>query len=81
MLELSTLTTFFGWCSLLNMGLLTLSTFIIIIFQTKASTFHAKLFKIREKEIKSHYFVYLGHYKVLTLVFFVIPYFALKLMA
>ena len=39
------------------------------------------MFKLSEEEVKSAYFTYLGHFKIAVIVFSLVPYLALKLMA
>jgi hypothetical protein len=44
------------------------------------SSIHSKMFDIDEKELGSKYFDFLSNYKIVTLVFMVAPYIALKIM-
>jgi len=73
-------TNFFGWTTLLNFGLLTLVTLILLALQNWILPLHQKLFKLAEQDIRVCYFRYLAYYKLLTLVFFAVPYIALKIM-
>jgi len=80
MISLSQITELLGWASLLNLGFLTVATILIIAMRGTASRLHSRLFGIPEDEVVLMYFKYLAHYKTLTLVFFLAPYCALKLM-
>jgi hypothetical protein len=44
------------------------------------SSIHRKIFKVSDKELAAGYFNFLSMYKIMTLVFFVAPYIALKIM-
>ena len=79
-MTIDTLREFFGWCAIINMGLLTLSSVLLIIMRDKVSRLHARMFNIDEKNINKEYFHYLGQYKVATLVFSIAPYIALRIM-
>lgn len=80
-MEINTLISFFGWCSIINITILTISTLSIVIFKDCITNLHAKLFKISDDNLMEIYFRYLGNYKVITLIFNVTPYFALNLIS
>jgi len=44
------------------------------------SSIHNKAFGLEEKMLRIKYFDFLSHYKIMTLVFMVAPYIALKIM-
>jgi hypothetical protein len=73
------LTRFFGWCAVINIGLLLLTIFFVAFMRGFAIRVHRKMFALSEDDISRAYFRYLAQYKILTLVFSVVPYFALKL--
>lgn len=80
MLTISQLTEFLGWASVINAGYLFLVTVFLIFMRGTISSIHMKMFNIDEKELSSKYFDFLSIYKVLTLVFIIAPYIALKIM-
>ena len=80
MYTIESLTEFLGWCSVINIGMLTFSSIMVILFRVPASKIHAKMFNLNEKEVSSAYFRYLAQYKVAVIVLNVVPYFALKIM-
>lgn len=70
---------FFGWCSVINIGLLLLSTVLVIAIRGTALRFHGKLFNLDEQTLLKAYFYYLAHYKIAIIIFCIVPYFALKM--
>lgn len=81
MITISQLTELLGWASVINIAYLLLATLIIIFMRGTISSIHSKMFDIEKKELSSKYFDYLSMYKIVTLVFMVAPYIALKIMS
>lgn len=75
------LTQFLGWCSVINLALLLLSAFCLLLFTSRIAKLHAALFRLDAAGLPVTYFRYLAFYKVLTIVFNIVPYLALKIMA
>ncbi len=80
MMTISQLTELLGWASVINVGYLFLATLMFIFMRGTISSIHSKMFEIDEKELSSKYFDFLSNYKIVTLVFMVAPYIALKIM-
>ena len=80
MITISQLTELLGWASIINIGYLFLATIILMFMRGTVSSIHSKMFDIDEKELSSKYFDFLSNYKIVTLVFMVAPYIALKIM-
>jgi uncharacterized protein DUF6868 len=80
MITISQLTELLGWASVLNIGYLFLATIILMFMRGTVSSIHSKMLNIDEKELSSKYFDFLSNYKIVTLVFMVAPYIALKIM-
>ncbi|MDP8217836.1 MAG: hypothetical protein P9M03_03820 [Candidatus Theseobacter exili] len=78
--SIETIREFLGWCTLINIGLLILSSILIIAIRRTASRIHGKMFNLDEKYLSQAYFQYLGQYKIAIIVFNIVPYFALKIM-
>jgi hypothetical protein len=70
---------FFGWMSAINIGLLVFSTLCIVLLKEKITPLHAKLFKLEEAYVNRAYFKFLAHYKLIIIVFNIVPYFTLRL--
>ena len=79
-MTIETIRTFLGWCTVINIGLLMLSSIFVIAFRGTASRIHGTMFNLDEKYLSQAYFQYLAQYKIAIIVFNVVPYFALKVM-
>jgi len=80
MITISQLTELLGWASVINVGYLIIASIILMFMRGAVSSIHSKMFNIDEKELNSKYFDFLSNYKIVTLVFMVAPYIALKIM-
>ncbi len=79
-MTVETLTTFFGWMAVINIAFLTLATVAMIGMQTFMMSIHQRMFGIDDKDLKLSYFNWAANYKVVAIVFVIVPYIALKLM-
>ena len=77
MTSIETLTTFFGWCSVINIGFLLALLLRGIVIRKLA----AKVFGVTIEEAKTAYMNVFMQYRNATLVFSVAPYIALKIMS
>jgi len=75
-----TITSFFGWLALLNLGTLIFGTLVIMALRDRVAGLHARLFALETAETRRFIYIWLGHYKIATLVFSVMPYLALRLL-
>jgi len=80
MITISQLTELLGWAVVINVGYLLLTAIIITFMRGTVSSIHIRMLDIDEKELSSKYFDFLSNYKIVTLVFMVAPYIALKIM-
>ncbi len=78
--DMATLATFFGWCSVINIGLLLFSFFWITVLRGTSKRIHSAMMKVPEDELDLVYFKFIAQYKLLVLIFNITPYFALKIM-
>lgn len=78
-MNLETLTTFLGWCSLINLSLLILATISLVVFKDLVTRVHSKLFGLEDENLHREYFRYLANFKILVLVFNLVPYLVLRL--
>ncbi|PHS69926.1 MAG: hypothetical protein COB23_04525 [Methylophaga sp.] len=81
MLNIDILTTFLGWCSILNIGLFILATIALILMRESISHLHSTLFWLNPITLPAAYFRYLANYKLAILIFNIVPYVALKIMS
>ena len=79
-MTISQLTELLGWASIINIAYLTLATLAIVFMKGTISSIHSKLFDMDQKQLSSKYFDFLSIYKIVTLVFMIAPYIALKIM-
>lgn len=79
MMTLDQLTEFFGWLAILNMAMLGFASSLIVFFKSPLTAVHSKILAIPEQDLTQLYFNYLANYKILTFVFSVMPYIALKI--
>lgn len=80
-MDIETIRIFFGWCTVINLGVFIFSVIMIIALRGTAVRIHSKLFDLDEKFISQTYYQYLGYYKISMIVFNIVPYFALKVMS
>ena len=81
MSDIATITTFLGWCTVINMGLLLYSALMTTIFREPVKRLHSKLLGIDPDSLDAIYFNFLGNYKLAIFIFNLVPYCALKIMA
>ena len=81
MLELSTLTAFFGWCTIINTLILVLTSVALILMRPTVTKTHGKMFKLSEQELSGAYFQYLANYKIAIIVLNLAPYIALRIIS
>ncbi len=73
------LTCVFGWMAILNIAVLLFTTVMIVLLQDRIAGVHTRMFQMERPDVKRAYFRYLANYKILTLIFCIIPWLALKL--
>ncbi len=73
------LTAVFGWIAVLNIIVLLFTTLMIVLMQDWIAGVHGRMFQMERLDVKRAYFRYLANYKILTLIFCIIPWLALKL--
>ncbi len=78
-MTIETIRTFFGWCTVINIGLLIFSSIFLIAMRGTASRIHGKMLNLDEKYLSQAYFQFLAQYKIAIIVFNVVPYFALRI--
>lgn len=78
-MTLPQLQAFFGWCSVLNIGVLLATTLVLIPLRDPVSRLHARMTGLPESGLHRIYFQYLAFYKISIFVFNLVPYLALKL--
>jgi len=72
---------FFGWCSVINIGLLVVSSLMLMFMRGWITKIQAKMFGVRETDLSRIYINFLGNYKLLIFVFNLVPYIALRIIS
>lgn len=80
MFEINTMTTFLGWCSIINSAILIFSTISLVLARESIIRIHSKLLGVKPDALPMLYFQYLGFFKIAIIMLNIVPYFALKLM-
>lgn len=78
-MELNTLTSVFGWMSVINLGLLIFSTIMLTLCRAPIIRLHRALTGLSEESLKQAYLYFLSIFKLLVIVFNLVPYIVLKL--
>ncbi|CAA6824812.1 MAG: Unknown protein [uncultured Sulfurovum sp.] len=79
MLTLETLIEFLGWSTLINFTFLLMTTLAIMFLREPIIKIHAELFNLNKEDLSRAYFNYVALYKILIIVFNLVPYIALKI--
>ena len=78
--SIETIREFLGWCSVINIGMLFLSTIMLTVMRSWIIKIHANLTGVSEAELPRLYLEFLGNYKMLIIVLNFVPYIALRIM-
>lgn len=79
-MTIAELTTFMGWMSIINIGLLVFSALTILALRNLITKIHSIMFAVNEQNLNKLYLQLLGQYKLLIIMFNIVPYIALKIM-
>ena len=79
MISIDTLTAFLGWCTVLNIGMLSLTIFLVTVLKEPLIKAHVRLFGVNRENLQLSYFQYLGHIKIAIFMLNLMPYIALKI--
>ncbi len=80
-MDIEMLTEFLGWCSVFNMIILTLASLVLFTGLERIMKIHRQFLDLSDAELKVQYFRYLATYKLLILIFNIVPYVALRIIA
>jgi len=79
--NIQTITTFLGWCTVINLGMYIFTAIMLTILKKPVKNIHSKLSGISVEKLDEVYFNYLGNYKLAIIILNIVPYIALKIMA
>ena len=72
---------FLGWSTVINSGFLLFATFALVVFRPSIQSLHSRLVSVPSDELPALYFSYLGNYKLLIIVFNLVPYLVLRVIS
>lgn len=78
-MTLSTLTSVFGWMSVINIALLIFSSLMLLGFRAPIIRIHQAITDLSEDQLRQAYLYFLAFFKLLIIVFNLVPYIALTL--
>ena len=78
-MNLEQLTELLKWMTIINIGLLVFSVLLIMLLKNFVAKMHSKLFGIKQDQVAIVAYSYLGIFKVLIIVFNIVPYISLLL--
>lgn len=76
-MDIPTLTAFFGWCTVINAGILTLWTVFCMFTPDLVYRLQNRFFPLPRETFNAIIYSFLGLFKIVFLVFNVAPYLAL----
>ncbi|MHC4657279.1 MAG: DUF6868 family protein [Planctomycetota bacterium] len=76
-MDIQTLTTFFMWCTIINMGLLILTSLVCIFLADFSYRMNNRFFSISRETFNIAFFSFIGLFKIFVIVFNLVPYIAL----
>ena len=78
-MNIQTLQEFLFWCMILNLGLLTFSFLLIIRLRSWICQIHGRFFSLPEEYISKVLYAFIGFYKIVVIVFNVVPWLAIQI--
>ncbi|VGO23112.1 DUF6868 family protein [Pontiella sulfatireligans] len=72
---------FFGWMTVINLGLFIFSAVMCMFARGMIQRTHGKLFCLSDEAINAFVYGYIGIYKILFIVFNLVPWLALVIMS
>ncbi|MBC8241842.1 MAG: hypothetical protein H8E30_15405 [Alphaproteobacteria bacterium] len=78
-MDIQTLTAFFKWCSVINIALFALSAITIVAASDFVYGVHGQMFHMQREAFDLVIYALLGVYKIVILVFNLVPYVALRI--
>ena len=79
-MTMTSVTEFFGWCTVINGALLMLTTLVVWTARERILGIHTRMFGASASELGVVHVQYLSNYKIAILVLNLVPYVALRVM-
>ena len=78
-MDIQTLQSFFGWCTILNIALMAFSGIMLAVAGDFVYRVHSSFYKIARDQFNVTIYGWLGTYKILIIVFCLVPWIALEI--
>jgi hypothetical protein len=75
------LRSFFGWCTILNWGVMFIALPFLTLGRSWTYRLHGKIFGVPEEEISKYVYVVMMWYKTSIILFCLVPYLVLRIIA
>lgn len=79
-MNIERVTEFFKWVTIINVALFMVNAILILLLRKTLFRMHGKMFGIAEENIAIVIYSWLGLYKIMILVFSIVPFVALLIM-
>ncbi|MCK5115517.1 MAG: hypothetical protein KAR44_02890 [Candidatus Aegiribacteria sp.] len=79
-MDIATLRTFFMWCTILNGGMLVISSLGLTFAGNLIYRVHNRWFKMSREAFNIVVYSFIGFYKIILMVFCLVPYVVLVIM-
>lgn len=79
--SIDALAEFFGWCTVINIGIYIFTVVSLTLFRGMVLRINARIFLISEEDVSRVSFQYVGAYKLAITILCFVPYLALKIMS
>jgi len=77
-MSVETLAAVLGWCTIVNFGILALSSVMLMCIRKPIQAIHTKMTNLPTEQLDQVYFQYLAQFKLLWIVFNLTPYLAIR---
>ncbi|MGH1486130.1 MAG: DUF6868 family protein [Cellvibrionaceae bacterium] len=78
-MEIDILIRFLGWCSIINIGVLLYWAVFLIFAPEWTYRYTARFLEVSRERFNEIHFNLIGVFKILVIIFNIIPYFSLKI--
>jgi hypothetical protein len=79
--SIDALAEFFGWCTVINLGIYFLTVISMALFRGLIQRINTRVFSIKAEDVSRLSFQYVGAYKLAVIILCFVPYVALKIMS
>lgn len=77
-MNIETLQSFLGWNLLIHAGMLMFVVLMLTLFRTWMMKMHQSMFDLSKEQLLRTYFNFIAAYKILVMVFVLVPYVVIR---